>query len=214
MTLSAQSRLWLKNAIANTTVATEIADAIDAGVEVTSAEVTGSLLTGYTVALVAADLLPADTVKIAFGKLQTQIDDSDVLVAAFAATHQLKLLTGWALGVDAADILATDTVLQAFAKIQVQLNAADILIAGKQATLTMTQATTGTVGTVGQVPVASLTALTGKIACTLAEAPGAGLAFSHIVPNAGYFTVFTINTGTDAVAELSGKKVNYIVIAL
>lgn len=214
MTLSATARLWMKAALAKASVATEIADAIDSGV-VTSAEVTGALLTGYAdAASPAADLVATDTVMTAFGKLQTQIDDSDVLVAAFAATHQLKLLTGWALGVDAADILATDTVLQAFAKIQVQLNAADILIAGKQATLTMTQATTGTVGTVGQVPVASLTALTGKIACTLAEAPGAGLAFSHVVVSNGYFTVFTINTGTDAVAELSGKKVNYIVIAL
>ena len=209
MTLSAQSRLWLKNAIANTTVATEIADAIDAGVEVTSAEVTGSLLTGYTVALVAADLLPADTVKIAFGKLQKQVNDSNALIASY----QPKLLTGYVVAGAAADIAATDTVLTAFGKIQKRRGAADTLIAGKQATLTMNRAATGTVGTIGQISVPGMAA-TGKVIANFAEAITGKHAMSHVVAGVNHFTVYGITTDTNTTEAIDTKLVNYIVISL
>ena len=75
-----------------------------------------------------------------------------------------------------------------------------------------TQGTTGTVGTAGQIAAVGVTSAAVIIA-TLAEDPGADLAFSHVVAGTDLFTVYTANTNTDAKAALSGKKVNYIIVS-
>lgn len=92
-------------------------------------------------------------------------------------------------------------------------NAVYDIVETKQNTITMNQATTGTAGTVGQIAIAGMTA-TGKIVVTAAEDPGTSLVISDVVAGTDLVTVWTKNTDTNARAELSGKKVNYIVIAL
>lgn len=67
------------------------------------------------------------------------------------------------------------------------------------------QATTGTSGDAGKVTVTGLTA-SGVVLCTGAES---GANVSYVAASSGYFTVFD-STGT----EVSGKKVNYVVLSL
>jgi hypothetical protein len=92
----------------------------------------------------------------------------------------------------------------------------EALDSAKQNVLTMGQATTGTAGDAGKITIANMTA-TGKIIVTAAEDPGENLVISHVVAGTGIVTVYTrtvVEAGTTAAAALSGKKVNYIVIAL
>ena len=77
------------------------------------------------------------------------------------------------------------------------------------------QATTGTAGTAGEITIADMTA-NGVVIVTAAEDPGVNLVISHVVAASGKITVYTrtvVEAGTTAAAALSGKKVNYIVIA-
>lgn len=88
-------------------------------------------------------------------------------------------------------------------------------LTAKQDVITMDVATTLTAGSVGQVPVAGMT-IAGKVLVSCAEDPGAGLVFSDAICGAGFFTVWTKDTVAvpGARAELSGKKVAYLVISL
>jgi hypothetical protein len=77
------------------------------------------------------------------------------------------------------------------------------------------QATTGTTTTAGEIAIAGMTA-NGVVIVTAAEDPGVNLVISHVVAASGKITVYTrtvVEAGTTAAAALSGKKVNYIVIA-
>jgi hypothetical protein len=93
------------------------------------------------------------------------------------------------------------------------LQVAKTAIDAKQDAVTMGQATTGTVATAGEIAIAGMTA-TGKVIVTAAEAVGTGLILSHVVAASGKITVYTTAIADNAVAALSGKKVNYIVISL
>jgi hypothetical protein len=74
------------------------------------------------------------------------------------------------------------------------------------------QYTTGTTTTAGEIAIAGMTA-NGKVIVTAAEAVGTGLILSHVVAASGKITVYTTAIADNAVAALSGKKVNVIVIA-
>lgn len=74
------------------------------------------------------------------------------------------------------------------------------------------QGTTGTAGTAGQIAVPGMTA-NGVVIATLAEDPGAALSLSDVVAGVDIITVYTRNSGSDARAALSGKKVNYLVLS-
>jgi hypothetical protein len=108
---------------------------------------------------------------------------------------------------------AVTTIAPSKNAVRDQVEAMLTSIGTKQAALTMSQATTGTGGDVGKITLAGMTA-TGKIIVTAAEDPGTSLVISDVVAGTGIVTVFTKNTDTNARAELSGKLVNYIVIAL
>jgi hypothetical protein len=93
-------------------------------------------------------------------------------------------------------------------------NYVDAADATKQASLTMGQATTGTAGTAGEIAITSMTS-TGKVVVTAAEALGNNIVISHVIAATGKITVYVQDTNVSGAATaLSGKKVNYIVIAL
>ena len=100
---------------------------------------------------------------------------------------------------------------QVASSVKTYVDAAD---ATKQASLTMGQATTGTAGTAGEIAIASMTS-TGKVVVTAAEALGNNVVISHVIAATGKITVYVQDTSVSGAATaLSGKKVNYIVIAL
>lgn len=86
--------------------------------------------------------------------------------------------------------------------------------ATKQNTLTMAQGTTGTGGSVGKITIAGMTS-SGVVVAVAAESPGTEIVLSHVVAGSGIVTVFAKDTSaTGAATELSGKKINYIVVSL
>jgi hypothetical protein len=101
--------------------------------------------------------------------------------------------------------------------IEDELNERDVANAAALAAIAVLsgQATTGTTTTAGEIAIAGMTA-NGKVIVTAAEDPGVNLVISHVVAASGKITVYTrtvVEAGTTAAAALSGKKVNYIVIA-
>lgn len=63
----------------------------------------------------------------------------------------------------------------------------------------------------GEVAVADLKA-TGVVLVGAAEALGANLVFSHVVVADGKFTVYTMDTSSQAVAVLNAKSVHWVAL--